>query len=425
MNEEWLHKVHDRMADYETDEPEDLWTAIEERQKELSGTGRKARRPVMLMWAKRGIAAAVMLAAVVSVVIYSPEETGEMRSTPPLSALTKTQTVISREEKRLLAENTVPASVAGNGKEGSIMRTETSIDVMENRLPSNEETGPNGDEDMHDKSGTVSSQEETIRILPDNPATKNIRSDRGRMTTGNGHTASPHSRKSGSGNLSVAVFTSGGTGAMLNRHSAAGMPVSSIGPEHTYWKDAPLLGILLFNQGEQIETDIKHRLPVRAGISFTYRLNDRLGIESGISYTNLTSDIREGSEDHYLTARQRLHYIGIPLNMKYRILSWKRLSLYASAGVLAEKCVSANLDREVVLDRQTTGSETEKLHEKPMQWSANASLGLQCDIIEPVGLFVEPGISYSFKDGTTLQTIYKDKPLNMNLNLGIRLTFGK
>lgn len=425
MNEEWLHKVHDRMADYETDEPEDLWTAIEERQKELSGTGRKARRPVMLMWAKRGIAAAVMLAAVVSVVIYSPEETGEMRSTPPLSALTKTQTVISREEKRLLAENTVPASVAGNGKEGSIMRTETSIDVMENRLPSNEETGPNGDEDMHDKSGTVSSQEETIRILPDNPATKNIRSDRGRMTTGNGHTASPHSRKSGSGNLSVAVFTSGGTGAMLNRHSAAGMPVSSIGPEHTYWKDAPLLGILLFNQGEQIETDIKHRLPVRAGISFTYRLNDRLGIESGISYTNLTSDIREGSEDHYLTARQRLHYIGIPLNMKYRILSWKRLSLYASAGVLAEKCVSANLGREVVLDRQTTGSETEKLHEKPMQWSANASLGLQCDIIEPVGLFVEPGISYYFKDGTTLQTIYKDKPLNMNLNLGIRLTFGK
>lgn len=425
MNEEWLHKVHDRMADYETDEPENLWTAIDERQKELSGTGRKARRPVMLMWAKRGIAAAVMLAVVVSVVIYSPEETGEMRSTPPLSALTKTQTVISREEKRLLAENTVPASVAENGEDGSIMRTETSLDVMENRLPAHEETGPNGDEDMHDKGGTVSSQEETRQRLPDNPATKNIRSDRGRTTTGNGHTASPHSRKSGSGNLSVAVFTSGGTGAMLNRHSAAGMPVSSIGPEHTYWKDAPLLGILLFNQGEQIETDIKHRLPVRAGISFTYRLNDRLGIESGISYTNLTSDIREGSEDHYLTARQRLHYIGIPLNMKYRILSWKRLSLYASAGVLAEKCVSANLDREVVLDRQTTGSETEKLHEKPMQWSANASLGLQCDIIEPVGLFVEPGISYYFKDGTTLQTIYKDKPLNMNLNLGIRLTFGK
>lgn len=425
MNEEWLHKVHDRMTDYETDEPENLWTAIEERQKELSGTGRKARRPVMLMWTKRGIAAAVMLAAVVSVVIYSPEETEEMRSTPPLSALTKTQTVTSREEKRLLAENTVPASVAENGEDGIIMRTESSIDVMENRLPAHEETDPNGDEDMHDKSGTVSSQEETIRRFPDNPATKNIRSDRDRTATGNGHAASPHNRKSGSGNLSVAVFTSGGTGSMLNRHSAAGMPVSSIGPEHTYWKDAPMLGVLLFNQGEQIETDIKHRLPVRAGISFTYRLNDRLGIESGISYTNLTSDIREGSEDHYLTARQRLHYIGIPLNMKYSILSWKRLSLYASAGVLAEKCVSASLDREVVLDRQTTGSETEKLHEKPMQWSANASLGLQCDIIEPVGLFVEPGISYYFKDGTTLQTIYKDKPLNMNLNLGIRLTFGK
>ena len=425
MNEEWLHKVHDRMADYEADEPENLWTAIEERQKELSVTGRKARRPVMLMWTKRGIAAAAILAAVVSAVIYRPKEPGDMRSMPPLSALTKKLTVTSRGEKLLLAENTAPVPVAEDGKDGIIMRTETSLDVMESRQPAQKETNPGGDEDMHDEGSTVSSQEETRLRLPDNPAKRKIHSDRGMTATDNGHTVSPRSRKSGTGNLSVAVFTSGGTGSMLNRHSATGISVSSIGSEHTYWKDAPMLGILLFNQGEQIETDIKHRLPVRAGISFTYKLNDRLGIESGISYTNLTSDMREGSEDHYLTARQRLHYIGIPLNMKYRILSWKRLSLYASTGVLAEKCVAASLDREVVLDRQTTGSETERLHEKPMQWSANASLGLQCDIIEPVGLFVEPGISYYFKDGTTLQTIYKDKPLNMNLNLGIRLTFGK
>lgn len=35
-----------------------------------------------------------------------------------------------------------------------------------------------------------------------------------------------------------------------------------------------------------------------------------------------------------------------------------------------------------------------------------------------VGVYVEPGLSYYFDDGTDMKTIYKDKPLNLNLNHG-------
>ena len=42
-----------------------------------------------------------------------------------------------------------------------------------------------------------------------------------------------------------------------------------------------------------------------------------------------------------------------------------------------------------------------------------------------MGVFVEPGMSYYFDDGANIQTIYKEKPLNFNLNMGIRLTFGR
>ena len=111
--------------------------------------------------------------------------------------------------------------------------------------------------------------------------------------------------------------------------------------------------------------------------------------------------------------------------MKYRIFSWKRFDLYASTGALAEKCVSAKLDKDFILDHQKKGSESENLSEKPMQWSVNASAGVQCNLVNSMSIFVEPGISYYFNDRTNIQTIYKEKPLNFNLNLGIRFTFGK
>ena len=57
---------------------------------------------------------------------------------------------------------------------------------------------------------------------------------------------------------------------------------------------------------------------------------------------------------------------------------------------------------------------------KPLQWSANASMGMQFNINKTVGLYAEPGISYYFDNGSDIKTIYGDKPLNFNLNVGLR-----
>ena len=146
---------------------------------------------------------------------------------------------------------------------------------------------------------------------------------------------------------------------------------------------------------------------------------------SGVTYTNLTSDMREGSDSHYFTGEQTLHYVGIPLNMRYNIASWKGLELYATSGLLAEKCLSGKLKKEYILNNQVEKEETQNLNEKPLQWPVNASVGLQYNITPSMGLYAEPGASYYFNDGTSLKTIYKDKPFNFNFNLGLRFTFGK
>ena len=69
MNEDWLQKVHDRMTDYEIDEPGNLWDAIESQRADASSASRPMKRPVM-RWVKRSIAAAAMIAGVISVGVY-------------------------------------------------------------------------------------------------------------------------------------------------------------------------------------------------------------------------------------------------------------------------------------------------------------------------------------------------------------------
>ena len=425
MNEDWLHKVHDRMTDYEIDEPENLWDAIESKRTETSSTPRPMKRPVML-WVKRSIAAAAMIAVVISVGVYLINVKQDVSETQLLTKVTDNSAVSLDNHPQNTKAHNVPSKLPSKALIAQNRLAVPNSDILPS-IPSapteiQEVTVDNGHDDNADNQPAV----EDKAVKPDGSSEggEHVKKEIYPSVADNNYIASIRSKASTSNNVSVSIYSSGGTGSALN-YNSKGDSFVGVGPDDSDWEDNPLLGILVFNQGKDIETDIKHRLPIRAGISFTYNFNERFGIETGLSYTNLISDVKEGSESHYYTGEQKLHYIGIPLNLKYRVLSWKRFDLYASAGMLAEKCVSAKLDKEFILDHQKKGSESTNLSEKPMQWSANASLGVQCNLVNSMSIFVEPGISYYFNDGTNIQTIYKEKPLNFNLNLGIRFAFGK
>lgn len=414
MNEDWLHKVHDSMSDYEVDEPVDLWNSIEGHY----GANKPDRKPVLLSgWRKYAVAVAAMLAMIVSVGMYFILTS---RSTPRnqlISVVTKPAVGVPEEVRQMTEKETFegrsdgvvdrtvkPQNPYGGSQILSLRPEVTPVDSMEFIR-----------EDTADET-PVDSVSEAIQ-----PPYKN----RDIPERDNRYLAALSPNKSASGNFSFSVYSSGGPGAVSRQSFPESVAVGSIGSDYVDWADNPMLGILLFNQGKSTRREVKHRLPVRVGFSFAYNINDRWGLESGVTYTNLTSDIKEGGESNYLEGEQRLHYIGIPINLKYRIMSWRKLDLYASAGVLAEKCISAKLTKEFVIDNRGKSIETESMPDKPMQWSLNSAIGVQYTVFHSMGVFVEPGISYYFDDGTPVQTIYKDKPLNFNLNLGIRITFEK
>lgn len=408
MNEDWLNKVRDRMSDYEIDEPENLWDAIESR----VAARRQAKTHVMI-WVKRSIAAAAMIAVVITLGIYFADVKNDIKETQLLlSDVTDEPSPAGDNNRQNLAGNiTMPNKLAAHNNAGA------AVAAVVTDAPTH--TVPAAIQDETEPVTEVTPAETPADVAEEN---KRVVNEYRPLPAENNQTqpvyAKDRNRKSDS-NISVSVYSSGSTGGSTNLRSAENFLFAN---DHFAWSGSAQPGPVILNHPDrENKPDIKHRLPIRAGVSFTYNFNDRLGIESGLSYAYLVSDIKS----YNYAGEQKLHYIGIPLNLKYRVLSWKGFDLYVSAGVLAEKCVSAKLEKDLIINNQKVSSESENLSDKPMQWSVNATPGIQYHFVKPVSVFVEPGVSYYFKDGTDIQTIYRDKPLNFNLNIGLRLTICK
>ena len=123
------------------------------------------------------------------------------------------------------------------------------------------------------------------------------------------------------------------------------------------------------------------------------------------------------------TTEQKLHFVGIPVAVSYDIWHTDFLEVYASAGGAAEFCVSGRSHTEYVEDGKVTDTANADVRDKRPQWSVGASAGVQYNVSNAIGVYVEPGVSYYFDNGSGVNTVYKDKPLNFNLNVGLRFTF--
>ena len=182
--------------------------------------------------------------------------------------------------------------------------------------------------------------------------------------------------------------------------------------------------LVVYNQPE-VETKYSHKLPVKFGVSFRYGFNERLGIESGLTYTllNSTFTTAAGTANGNTTGKQTLHYIGIPLNVTYNIRGSKLFNVYASAGGAMEKAVGGYFETTGHVDGKRSETNRNSLKPKELQWSLNASAGAQVNVLNQLGLYVEPGISYRIPSGSHVRSIYTDKKLDFSIGFGIRFNF--
>lgn len=171
--------------------------------------------------------------------------------------------------------------------------------------------------------------------------------------------------------------------------------------------------------------NVVHKRPVSFGIGIGYALDDRWSLQSGLSYTMLASEW--WFIDNYQgVSKQKLHFLGIPLGVSYKIAEWKKIRLYASAGGMTEWNMSGTIKTDFYSDSQLNDklmSKKESVRMSEWQWSVNGKLGVSYPLFKFVNAFAEGGANYYFDTGSSVETIRTDKPFHVSLQAGIRFGF--
>ena len=427
MKKNWQKDIHDRLGSYEKDAPEGLWEGISRELPKLNDgvmlTDKPQRTAKFRMWRVAGVAAAASVALVIGYSFFGNSAKDNINiatnTTKHPNMLASNKKPLGNEPTDICADQAThsaddllaeqPTLASASTEQPTLASASMETDVKE--ISSKEI----GSKEENKQTETKTAKREDSYVLPHNPDNNLLAFND--MTERRGDEDAPS-------RWSVSTGAMGGLGAS-GTTTAYGdhLVLSSPGVADT--KDSPMLDMNTINRDIETKTEYEHHLPIRIGLSVAYALTDRLSISSGLTYTRLSSDIKDTSRESKYIGEQRLHYVGIPVNVSYKVASSRWISLYGTAGVLAEKCVSGTTDEGYVENNTMKYTNTHDISSKPLQMSVNAGVGIQFDFIDNVGIYAEPGLSYYFDDGSELQTIYKEKPLNFNLNVGVRFKLSK
>lgn len=438
-DELWMRKIKERLEDYSEPLPAAGWERLE---KELSSPKRPVagKRRMMLIRRWSVAAAAALLVAVSSVSVWMLQSTvgEEMRNTaapalaaapdelplPQVPAAVQQEVVADDYEARSGSLRQNPSHRSLLAQQIRVVKVDEKELVQEVETAEAVEAAQNLSQE---KEETAVREEETVADRKENDEVRTRRS----RPSGRDKLHLPVAKKENARSRGWSVGLSvGNTGGVLSGNNPEGAPL---------YMDSPMFGSgpvgdkidltevsngilnvpegqeLVFkdgmpylrSNGKRIE-DIKHKQPLSFGISVRKGLAKGFSVETGLTYTYLASDVKFERSNEKVS--QKLHYIGIPLRANWNFVDKKAFVMYVSAGGAVEKCVYGKM-----------GSEEETV--KPLQFSVMGAVGAQYNLSGRVGLYVEPGVSYFFDDGSEVQTIRKENPCNFTLQAGIRLTY--
>lgn len=440
--DKWIEEFRNRMKDYSEPVPEQLW---EQLNAELE---RPKVVPFYARW--RMIAAIVILLVISSLTVWfinssSADYTEDLSKR--ITRITEEKTLFNKEPDRI-KEKVLPSqpspSVPKQIAMGSALPGKTVDEIVAESLQKKEtEEGKEAEVEKNKELHKYQVEEKENSKEQRNVSTRAARSgysftasspkrDKHKswevgVSVGNvpasvsntspGYKGLPHPRSQNSLMMSDPSFSQYPSDDMEGDYNHIMSPVN--GNSEVY----VLNQILSNNVSNAVVSDIKHRMPIAVGVSFRLYLDEKWACETGLTYTLLSSEIRAGGDRYYYKTEQQLHYVGIPLKMSYNLWENNRFSFYVSGGGAVEKCVSGKAKTVYTTEDEENMSSSEDVKIEPLQWSVSSAVGAQFKLSKQIGIYVEPGVSYYFDDGSEVQTIRKEHPFNFNLQLGIRLSY--
>lgn len=377
--DKWTKQLHDKLADHEVAAPEGLWADIEAALPK-SVAPQKARFMTLRRWA---VAASMLALLATGMYWWWPQEEISQQVLPQTA---KTETPQPVTPTEAVMEETTRVEIAEQKTSKTTERSETAQAVEERTAPTVTEDEPQPTEETPTTQPAAESTPQAIVRQLDEQIAR----------------LSPMKRRR---SASISLYAMNGFGTQTGSNGVIMSPQLA-----DKFRNATRANEVIYLAG--YEERQKHYQPISFGLTVAYPLTDRLSLSSGIVLTRLQSEFSYIMPSQQIQKEQTLYYLGIPLNLNYRLWTYKGLKVYASAGGQADWNVWTKL--------QTNGV-TLEMDKDRMQWSVGGALGIQYDVIPQLGFYAEPGLKYYFDNGSKVQNFFKDKPLNFNLQMGLRL----
>lgn len=456
MNNDWTDRLRDRMADYEMPVGDELWANIEQSlaqdevfvNKNIHSNNGVARSVVMRRFSIAASIAALLAGG--AYVYFHPwnevaeNEVAAIFDKGSKTFIDKRQTAVPKDSQAAISDNN-QKSISANGQNAMSKdglqtlsgggQTRNNILAQSNSVGLvSSESALSLDLDTQSSARSVNEKSETV------PSSRSSRKVNSLITSeGDVMSSAQNGRrtvlaqssmdeelgrkdKRHRGGLKLQLY---GENGFIGKTSGGNSPVlmSSMPSSDPVFYDKNTQIASLFDERymvmiptSDLYEETKHHQPISVGMQVGFHLLPKLKLSTGLVYTKVSSDFISGVSDTRTVSTQDLHYIGIPLNLSYSVWEYKGLHTYVTAG--GEGAV--NIKNHTETDGEVKESKRDK-----MQWSTNASVGIQYDFIPQLGVYVEPGMKYYFDNGSQIENIFKDKKLNFNIQFGLRFNVGK
>lgn len=189
----------------------------------------------------------------------------------------------------------------------------------------------------------------------------------------------------------------------------------------------PYNGVLMGDTFRSVESEHRFYQPVSVGVEVSYDLGRRFFLGSGLSYTCLVSESSSGSSESRGSLTQTVHLLGVPLKVGYKIIDNPLFELSVACGGRVDKAIASKTVTRLALNGPEPVKSASSGTVFPLYWSLTASASATYKLSSLVGLYLEPGLSWHFgsksDNGLALETVWSGRPLNFQLNAGVRFYF--
>ncbi len=435
MKQDWTDTLKQKMAGYEERPSDELWAALSEK----AGL-QESRRKVIPVWFWGLSAAAALMAGIFVVTKVNDKSVNALGG---ITADVAVSVPVDAEVSELV-EAEMPESVERTLAEdlAEVKSRKAKSALIAEAVPVESSVGAGVIEDSAESAETSVPENQDVDAVPVESSVSAVAED---VTSVNAEeqaamswdeylkeTPSEKARARRSGGFSAGIVAGGAVGGNTSGSKPTAMVMGAnplaAGVTKTDWidKDSKASAIV-YNQPE-VQEEYSHKIPVKVGLTARYNITGRLGVETGLTYSILSSAVKIGNSEtgkNWSTGSQTLHYLGIPLNISLNILNSRYVNIYVTGGGMMEKSISGNIKTDEYVDGKFDRTLTTNISPKGLQWSVNAAAGVQANILPQLGFFVEPGVSHRFKNGSRVRSIYTDKPTDFSLGFGLRYSFGK